>query len=199
MDLLDSKRILTSDGSCVALTSPKAHLNATPKEDSRNASSLRTKGRFKEAIAFAEASTLIRRLALSTPTLVAVVLLVVIVGAGYYVLGQGGGGQPTSTSVSSATVSSVTSSSSRLSSSSSGRVIMVFVAPNVLVSSDVVANYTMTVTTLGSVPSALNLAAAAPPGITVTLDPSQFTAGGPPRVRSPRFRLTPALAREYTM
>ena len=118
---------------------------------------------------------------MSTPTLVAVVLVVVIViGAGYYVLGQGGGGQPASTSVGSATVSSVTSSSSRLSGSPSGRVIMVFVAPNVLVSSDVVANYTMTVTTLGSVPSTLNLAAAAPPGITVTLDPSQFTAGETP-------------------
>ena len=118
---------------------------------------------------------------MSTPTMVAVVLVVVIVfGAGYYVSGQGGGGHLASTSVSSATLSSTISSSSRLSSSPSGRVIMVFVAPNVLVSSDVVANYTMTVTTLGSVPSTLNLAAAAPPGITVTLDPSQFTAGGTP-------------------
>ncbi len=118
---------------------------------------------------------------MSTPTMVAVALVVVIVfGAGFYVLGQGGGGQPSSTSVSSATVSSTISSSSRLSSTPSGRVIMVFDAPNVLVSSDVVANYTMTVTTLGSVPSTLKLAVAAPPGITVTLDPSQFAAGGTP-------------------
>ena len=54
---------------------------------------------------------------------------------------------------------------------------MVFVAPNVLASSDIIANYTTKVTTLGSVPSTLNLAAAAPPGIKVTLEPSVFTPG----------------------
>jgi plastocyanin len=36
----------------------------------------------------------------------------------------------------------------------------------------------MQVTTLGNVPSALNLAVAAPPGITVTLDPSQVSTSG---------------------
>lgn len=54
---------------------------------------------------------------------------------------------------------------------------MVFEAPLALASSDVVANYTMTLTSLGDVPSTLTLAAAAPPGITVTVDPSQFTVG----------------------
>jgi plastocyanin len=134
-----------------------------------------------------------QRLALSVPTLVAVVLLVVIVfGAGYYVLGQAGGGRPTSTSVISATLSSTVSSSSRLSTSPSGRLIMVFDAPNVLASSDVVANYTMKVTTLGNVPSPLNLAATAPPGITVTLDPSQFTAGGIPAGPVASIRVDPS-------
>ena len=52
-------------------------------------------------------------------------------------------------------------------------------APNVLASSDVVANYTLKVTTLGNVPSTLSLAAIAPPGITVTLESSQFTTAAP--------------------
>jgi len=115
------------------------------------------------------------------PTVAAAVLMVVIVlGAGYYVLGQGGGGQHASNSAGSTTPSSVSTSSVQPSSSLSGRVIMVFVAPNVLASSDIVANYTTTVTTLGNVPSTLELAAIAPPGITVTLEPSQFTPGATP-------------------
>ncbi len=119
--------------------------------------------------------------AVSTPMLLALALVVVIVfGAGYYTLGQGGGGKPTSSSVSSTTLSSISTSATSPSSSFSGRVIMVLDAPNALASSDVVANYTMTVSTLGSVPSSLSLAAAAPQGITVTLDPSQFTTGGTP-------------------
>jgi plastocyanin len=128
----------------------------------------------------------IQRRAASLPTLFAVVLIIVIVfGAGYYLLGQGGGGQHASTQVgnttlSSTTLSSTSASSIQSSSSASGRVIIVFVAPNVLASSDVVANYTMKVTTLGSVPTTLNLAAASPPGITVTLDPSQFSAAEGP-------------------
>ena len=117
---------------------------------------------------------------MSVPTIVAVVLVVVIVvGAAYYIVGQGSGGQSTSASVISAALSGA-STSTLSSNSPSGRVIVVFVAPDVLVSFDVVANYTMMVTTLGSVPRTLNLAAAAPPGITVTLDPSQFTTGETP-------------------
>jgi len=69
---------------------------------------------------------------------------------------------------------------------------MVFAAPTVLASSDVVANYTMTVTTLGSVPSALSLTAAAPPGVTVTLDPSQVTTGETPAAPMATFRVDPS-------
>jgi plastocyanin len=54
---------------------------------------------------------------------------------------------------------------------------MFFAASTALASSDVVANYTVSISTLGSVPSTLSLAATAPPGITVTIDPPQFTAG----------------------
>lgn len=122
-----------------------------------------------------------QRCAASLPTLLAVVLIILIVfGAGYYLLGQGGGGQHTSTLVGNTTLSSTSASSIRPSSSLSGRVIIVFVAPSVLASSDVVANYTMKVTTLGNVPTTLNLAVAAPPGITVTLDQSQFATAETP-------------------
>jgi len=127
-----------------------------------------------------------KRSAVSVPMLVAVVLVVVIVlGAGYYVMGQGGGGQSvrSSTSTTSSPSSTSTSPSSTSSSNSlNGRVIMDFPASSVLVSADVVANYSMTVATLGTVPSTLTLAVAAPTGIKVTLNPSQFTTGGNPTV-----------------
>jgi len=104
----------------------------------------------------------------------------IVFGAGYYILGQGSGAGQASSSISSTTLSSTSAPSISSYSSLSGRVIMDFVAPNVLASSDVVANYTTKVTTLGNVLSTLSLAATAPPGITVTLDPSQFTNGGTP-------------------
>lgn len=133
-----------------------------------------------------------RRPGVSSPMLVAAALVVVIViGAGYYLFGQGAGGQSTQTTSSSTSTSSSTatsSSTSTYSSSSStasttssnsfsGRVIIGFAASNVLVSADVIANYTLTVAKIGSVPSSLSLAAAAPPGITVTLSPSQLAPG----------------------
>jgi plastocyanin len=113
----------------------------------------------------------------SNTTLAGAVLLIALVsGTGYYFIGRGAGGQTTSTSVSvSAAISSASSTST--SRSASGRVILVFDAPLALASSDVVANYTMTLTALGNVPSVLTLSAAAPPGVTVTLDPSVFTVG----------------------
>lgn len=104
-------------------------------------------------------------------------MLLIVSGTGYYFVSQGGSGRPSSTSVSDTAVSSASPSSTASSSSPRGRVIMVFEAPLALASSDVVANYTMTLTSLGDVPSTLTLAAAAPPGITVTVDPSQFTVG----------------------
>ena len=54
---------------------------------------------------------------------------------------------------------------------------MDFSAPTVLASAVIVANYTLTVSAIGSVPSPLSLSAAAPPGISLTMSPSQFTTG----------------------
>lgn len=54
---------------------------------------------------------------------------------------------------------------------------MGFSAPNVLASADIVTNYTMTVATLGSVPSTLSLVAAAPRGIALSVDPPSFATG----------------------
>jgi len=70
---------------------------------------------------------------------------------------------------------------------------MDFSAPNVLASADVVANYTLTVSTLGSVPSPLSLAVAAAPGITVSMDPSQFTTGGGPTSSVASIRVDPSV------
>jgi len=57
----------------------------------------------------------------------------------------------------------------------SGTIIGNFQAPNVLVAHDVNPNYTFTVTSIGSVPSSVQLKVMTPPGIFINFNPSNVT------------------------
>jgi plastocyanin len=57
----------------------------------------------------------------------------------------------------------------------SGSIIGNFQAPTVLAASDLLVNYTFTVTSIGNVPSSATITSATPPGISVTFNPSQVT------------------------
>ncbi len=115
-----------------------------------------------------------RRKGLSSVMLVAgVIALLVVAGTAYY-LYSGAGGTPTTGSTTPCCTSSSTTSST---STGALRAVLELQPGTPLASADVVANYSLAVTVLGSVSSPIDFSSSAPGGLLVTFSPPEIQAG----------------------